>query len=123
MDIGCGVGGPLREIARFSQAHVTGLNNNAYQVSRAVKLNGKAGLLSLTEVVKGDFMALPFEEASFDKAYAIEATCHAPDRTGCYAQIFRVLKEGGIFAGYEWSAESLTPSAHCPTCVSSRSPH
>ena len=30
--MGCGVGGPAREIARFSEAHVTGLNNNAYQV-------------------------------------------------------------------------------------------
>jgi len=32
LDVGCGVGGPAREIARFSEAHVTGLNNNAYQV-------------------------------------------------------------------------------------------
>ena len=55
MDIGCGVGGPLREIARFSQAHVTGLNNNEYQVSRAKQLNAQAGLLSLTDVVKGRF--------------------------------------------------------------------
>ena len=103
VDIGCGVGGPLREIARFSQAHVTGLNNNEYQVGRALKLNEKAGLGSVTAVVKGDFMQLPFEDGVFDKAYAIEATCHAPDRTGCYAQIFRVLKEGGVFAGYEWT--------------------
>ena len=35
VDIGCGIGGPAREISRFSGAHVTGLNNNAYQVSRA----------------------------------------------------------------------------------------
>lgn len=26
-------------------------------------------------------MALPFPDESFDGAYAIEATCHAPDRT------------------------------------------
>ena len=79
VDIGCGVGGPLREISRFSGAHVTGLNNNEYQVSRAKKLNAAAGLLSLTDVVKADFMNLPFEAESFDKAYAIEA--HLP-RTG-----------------------------------------
>ena len=103
VDIGCGVGGPLREIARFSQAHVTGLNNNEYQVSRAKQLNAQADLLSLTDVVKADFMNLPFEADSFDKAYAIEATCHAPDRTGCFKQIYKVLKDGGIFAGYEWT--------------------
>jgi sterol 24-C-methyltransferase len=32
LDVGCGVGGPLREIAMFSGATVTGLNNNEYQV-------------------------------------------------------------------------------------------
>ena len=28
-----------------------------------------------------------------------EATCHAPNRTLCFAQIFKVLKPGKIFAG------------------------
>jgi len=103
IDIGCGVGGPLREIARFSRAHVTGLNNNEYQVGRAKKLNARAGLSDYSDVVKADFMNLPFEPSTFDKAYAIEATCHAPDRTGCFRQIYNVLKEDGIFAGYEWT--------------------
>jgi len=39
---------------------------------------------------------------SFDAAYQIEATCHAPDIRGVYAEIFRVLKPGGAFASYEW---------------------
>ncbi|KAK1281867.1 Cycloartenol-C-24-methyltransferase 1 [Acorus calamus] len=34
LDVGCGIGGPLREIARFSSTSVTGLNNNDYQISR-----------------------------------------------------------------------------------------
>ena len=40
--------------------------------------------------------------SSFDAAYQIEATCHAPDIRGVYAEIFRVLKPGGAFASYEW---------------------
>lgn len=31
--------------------------------------------------VQGDFMKLPFPDNHFDGVYAIEATCHAPDRT------------------------------------------
>lgn len=28
--------------------------------------------------MQGNFLAMPFEDSSFDGAYAIEATCHAP---------------------------------------------
>jgi hypothetical protein len=31
VDIGCGIGGPLRAISAFSGAAVTGVNNNEYQ--------------------------------------------------------------------------------------------
>ncbi len=44
-------------------------------------------------------MSLPFKPESFDAAYAIEATCHAPDRTVCFTQIFKALKPGAVFAG------------------------
>jgi hypothetical protein len=33
LDVGCGIGGPMRAIARFSGATVTGINNCDYQVS------------------------------------------------------------------------------------------
>ena len=99
LDVGCGVGGPLRNIARFTGANVTGINNNAYQLRRLAAKVRSEGLDGRCEGVKGDFMNLPFPANSFDGAYAIEATCHAPDRTGCFAQIFKVLKPGKIFAG------------------------
>ena len=34
-DIGCGVGGPARTIAKNTGAHITGLNCNEYQLRRA----------------------------------------------------------------------------------------
>ena len=43
-DIGCGVGGPMRCIAKFSGASITGINNNAYQIGRGTKQNIDAGL-------------------------------------------------------------------------------
>ena len=47
-------------------------------------------------------MNQPFKDGAFDAVYAIEATCHAPDRAGCYAEILRVTKPGGLFGCYEW---------------------
>ena len=45
---------------------------------------------------------MSFPSDSFDAAYAIEATVHAPSLEGIYSQIFRVLKPGGVFGVYEW---------------------
>ena len=71
LDVGCGVGGPAREIARFTDADIVGLNNNAFQVARATKYTKKAGVEKQVTFVKGDFMALAeqFGENSFDAVY------------------------------------------------------
>ncbi|XP_024531027.1 cycloartenol-C-24-methyltransferase 1 [Selaginella moellendorffii] len=102
LDVGCGIGGPLREIARFSGASITGLNNNGYQISRGTELNKKYGLDKTCDFVKADFMKMPLADNTYDAVYAIEATCHAPDAVGCYKEIWRVLKPGQCFAAYEW---------------------
>ncbi|KAF7824579.1 cycloartenol-C-24-methyltransferase [Senna tora] len=106
LDVGCGIGGPLREISRFSMTSVTGLNNNEYQISRGKELNRIAGVDKTCDFVKADFMNMPFPDNSFDAVYAIEATCHAPDAYGCYKEIYRVLKPGQCFAAYEWCMTS-----------------
>lgn len=102
LDVGCGIGGPLREIAAFSGASVTGLNNNGYQISRGTELNRVWGLHKTCDFLKADFMKMPVPDNSYDAVYTIEATCHAPDATACYKEIKRVLKPGQLFAGYEW---------------------
>lgn len=102
LDVGCGVGGPAREICRFTDANIIGLNNNDYQIARATKYAEQAGLADKLKFVKGDFMQMGFEPNTFDYVYAIEATVHAPELTGVYSQIFKVLKPGGVFGVYEW---------------------
>ena len=105
-DLGCGVGGPLREIARFSGATIVGVNSNAYQLERARTLTDEAGLGHLAEFLECDFMQMDAPDGSFDAAYAIEATVHAPSKVGCYGEVFRVLKPGGCFAAYEYCLTS-----------------
>ena len=68
LDVGCGVGGPAREIARFTDATLVGVNNNEFQVRRAREYTKKAGLDKQITFVTGDFLKLAeqFGENSFD---------------------------------------------------------
>ena len=56
LDVGCGVGGPAREIVKFSGCNVVGLNNNDYQIDRATHYAKKEGLSEKLSFTKGDFM-------------------------------------------------------------------
>jgi sterol 24-C-methyltransferase len=102
LDIGCGIGGPMRAIARFSGATIIGVNNNEYQIKRGTKQNEDARLADRCSFLKADFMKLPVADASIDAIYAIEATCHAPDKVKLFTELFRTMKPGAEFAGYEW---------------------
>ena len=81
---------------------MTGLNNNAFQIKRGEEMNKATGRHDNCDFVKADFMNIPKPDNTYDAVYQIEATCHAPDAVGCYSEIFRVLKPGGVFASYEW---------------------
>ena len=111
LDIGCGVGGPQRSLARKFGASIVGLNISEYQLGKCAMYNEEADLGELCSVVRGDFMAIPAEDGSFDAAYHIEAIPHAPDRTAVYAEIFRVLRPGAVFAGYDWCVTPLYDGA------------
>ncbi|KAF9873955.1 sterol 24-c-methyltransferase [Colletotrichum karsti] len=102
LDVGCGVGGPAREIAKFTGAYVTGININEYQVERATRYAKKQQMDKQLQYVQADFMNIPFEDNTFDAVYAIEATVHAPSLQAVYSEIHRVLKPGGVFGVYEW---------------------
>lgn len=72
LDVGCGVGGPAREIAKFTGCHVTGLNNNDYQIDRATHYAAKEGLANQLEFVKGDFMVRDYNSKSSLRIWPLE---------------------------------------------------
>lgn len=102
MDVGSGIGGPMRTIAAFSGARIVGISISPYQIERARRHNKRAGLEQRCEVVEGDFASMPFADATFDAAYTLEACCHAADRRDPFGEVFRVLKPGACFAGHDW---------------------
>lgn len=102
VDLGCGVGGPARNMVRLTRCNVTGVNNNDYQIRRAKRHDAAAGMSDKISYTKTDFCDMQFADNTFDGAYAIEATCHAKDKVKCYSEICRVIKPGTCFVVYEW---------------------
>lgn len=59
LDIGCGAGGPAKEIAAFAGCKVVALNLNAYQIDHAQKLAKMEGVgEDVVEFGQGDFMVM-----------------------------------------------------------------
>ena len=100
LDVGCGIGGPMGTLARHSGANFIGINNNAYQIKCAKRIT--RDVQSQCDFIQGDYMQIPAGDNSYDAAFAIEATPHAPDKTALFREIMRILRPGGCFASYEW---------------------
>ena len=102
IDVGCGVGGPMRRVVREADVRVAGVNINEIQLAMAKQLTAEAGLDHMVEYHTCSFMDMSaIQDGAFDRGYAIESTCHAPDKQGAFAEIFRVLKPGALLWGQE----------------------
>ena len=103
LDVGCGIGGPMRNLAMFTGSSVTGITISKYQTTIGNRYNTSMELDHICSIVQGDFQEQPFKDSFFDASYTIEATCHSPNRVETFGEIARVLKTGAYFAGYEWT--------------------
>ncbi len=102
VDVGCGIGGPLRRVVREAGVRVVGVNSSEVQLEKAKSLDAAAGLAEVTDYLECSFMDMGVvADGTFDRGYAIESTCHAPDKAGAFAEIYRVLKPGALFWGQE----------------------
>ena len=47
-------------------------------------------------------MSIPEGDDCYDAAFAIESMPHAPDKTAAFSEVYRILRPGACFAGYDW---------------------
>jgi ubiquinone/menaquinone biosynthesis C-methylase UbiE len=98
LDIGCGIGGPARWIAARFGCEVTGIDLTAEFCRAAEALNAATGMTGRVHIRQGSALALPFEDASFDRAYSQNVAMNIADKPTFYREAFRVLKQGGVLA-------------------------
>ena len=103
LDLGCGEGRHTFEAYRRG-ADVVALDLNAKDLATtaswcaAMDLTGEAPATASATTVRGDLLALPFPDASFDRVIASEVLEHIPDDVTAIAELARVLKPGGLAA-------------------------
>ena len=97
LDIGCGIGGPARYFATEFGCRVTGIDLTDEYIDAASLLTQKIGLSDRVAFDCGNATALPYDDGSFDMAWALNVTMNIEDRAGFYAGVHRVLKPGGRF--------------------------
>ncbi|RJG43795.1 methyltransferase domain-containing protein [Mesorhizobium sp. DCY119] len=103
LDIGCGAGGiALHFVENHDAGHVTGFDVEEPVIAVATKRAAERGLSARTKFVQAPPGALPFADASFDMVFSKDALLHVPDKHALFAEIFRVLKPGGVFAASNW---------------------
>ncbi|MGQ3209741.1 class I SAM-dependent methyltransferase [Shinella sp.] len=103
LDFGCGAGGITLHIARSQgPAEIVGYDVEQPVVERARTAAVTQGLSSIARFVSSPPGSLPFGDDEFDIVFSKDAMIHVPDKQALFAELFRVLKPGGVFAASDW---------------------
>jgi MPBQ/MSBQ methyltransferase len=100
LDVGCGIGGSARILARDYGFDVLGISISPAQVRRAGALTPE-GLNCRFAVM--DALDLDLAPASVDAVWSVEACPHMPDKQRYADELLRVLKPGGLLAVADWN--------------------
>jgi sarcosine/dimethylglycine N-methyltransferase len=106
LDIGSGIGGPARWLARSYGCRVTAIDLSEFNHRTALERTRKAGLEHLVTCVRGDMLDVAFPDASFTHVFGSEALCYASDKVRLYEGARRVLVPGGLLAFLEAACET-----------------
>ena len=104
LDVGCGIGGSSRILAKYYGFYVTGITISPAQVKRARELT-PSGLNCSFQVM--DALDLRFEDGSFDGVWSVEAGAHMKDKNKFADEMMRTLRPGGYLALADWNSRDL----------------
>jgi ubiquinone/menaquinone biosynthesis C-methylase UbiE len=97
LELGFGAGKAIELVAaQTTHGHVSGIDLSQEMVRAASRRNARAIKAGQVALRHGDLATLPFAENQFDKIFSIQTLYFWPDPPHALAEIFRVLKPGGV---------------------------
>jgi len=109
VDVGCGVGGSSRYIARKFGCTAQSVTLSPYQAGRANELSRVQGLSDRCTFSVADALAMPFPDAKFDLVWSMESGEHMPDKAKFVGELCRVCAPGGRVLIVTWCHRELMP--------------
>jgi ubiquinone/menaquinone biosynthesis C-methylase UbiE len=101
LDVGSGVGGSSRCLAREFSCRVTGIDLTDEYCRVATMLSERIGLSALVSYRQGDALNLPFANDEFDVVWTEHTAMNIPNKARLYREMYRVLRPGGTLAIYD----------------------
>ncbi|GAB4325271.1 MAG: hypothetical protein Kow0074_18840 [Candidatus Zixiibacteriota bacterium] len=96
VDVGCSTGIMTRHFAQFF-GRMIGLDNDSVGVVNGARLAAEAGIgTDRLQFLGGDGCAMPLRDNSVDGVICNQVYEHVDDQTGLMAEIYRILKPGGV---------------------------
>jgi SAM-dependent methyltransferase len=102
LEVGSGPGRLATTLAPLApEVQLTGIDIAPDMVQRATALAARAGVAGRVAFQMGDVTALPFPDASFDLVVSTFSLHHWANPAGGLAEIYRVLRPGGVARIYD----------------------
>ncbi len=101
LDVGSGLGGASRFIAKTYGNSVTGIDLTDDYVSAGNALSDWVGVKDLVSLHQGNVLDMPFENCTFDGAYMLHVGMNIQAKDRLFSEIFRVLKLGSRLGIYD----------------------
>lgn len=114
LDIGSGLGGTARHIARTRGATVTGIDLTEAFVETAQTLSKMVGMGQSTAFRHASALDICFTADSFDLVTMFHVGMNIEDKAKLMSEVHRVLEPEGVFALFDIMAETEAPDIAFP---------
>ncbi|KAL2329813.1 hypothetical protein Fmac_017394 [Flemingia macrophylla] len=109
VDVGCGIGGSSRYLAKKYGATSVGITLSPVQAQRANDLAAAQELAHKVSFQVADALEQPFPDGQFDLVWSMESGEHMPEKAKFVGELARVAAPGGTIIIVTWCHRDLGP--------------